>query len=135
MKKYEEKPIYVQKPVRIEAIQFTEDLSLQELNNFLRYVDLPKTNNLDYKKPFDIDLYDGLKTVYPGDYIVEGVPGQFLANLPGSLKEYHIIKSSVFNLIYDKYVHTGSDPDVLIYKPSHKGRSLKRICAQDGRTV
>ncbi len=79
---------YTTKPVIIEAIQFTEETSIEELMDFMDIKDqgnLPEfghgIDTLDYV-PFEITTNHGYQDVHPLDYIVKGSMGQYEVKKP-----------------------------------------------------
>ena len=80
---------YTPKPITVEAMQFTEETSIEELMNFMDIKDqgnLPEfghgIDTLDYDVPFEITTNHGVQDVNPLDYIVKGSMGQFEVKNP-----------------------------------------------------
>ena len=68
-------PTYRKKPVEIEAVQWTEELSMQALIDFTN--GLVRLNDVDC----DFKVYDRLHDTWVsfqyGDWIIKGVQGEF----------------------------------------------------------
>lgn len=82
------------KPVVIEAVQFTEEISRsgnlfrfesgQEVNDFVICCD-----GTSYGKSIQIKTLEGTLTASPGDWIIRGVNGEFYPCKPDIFEKTH----------------------------------------------
>ena len=81
---------YRKKPVIVEVVQFTGK-NISEISEFTQAHD---RNDMDFdvdKQEFYIDTLEGKMTAQAGDYIIEGVKGEF-----------YPVKTDIFLETYEK---------------------------------